>query len=92
MKRIDCLDDMKAYNPKIGDIVFYTATDLERPVVGMIIDIYEEDIEGFGPEMLCRIEWYEMSEEYGYNSYGYSLGQTSLYRHNYLDYRKYNGL
>ena len=79
------------YKPKFGDLVLYSARDIPNPIVGMITDIYIEDIEDYGPETLYRIEWYD-SDEDGLGNYGYSLVQANQYRDNYLKYRKQNGL
>jgi len=75
------------YNPQLGDLVLYIASDLKQPIVGMIINIYEEDIEGYGRERLYTIEWYEQDEEDVLGRYGYSLVQADKYRKNYLKYR-----
>jgi len=75
------------YNPQLGDLVLYIASDLKQPIVGMIINIYEEDIEGYGRERLYTIEWYEQDEEDVLGRYGYSLVQLDKYRNNYLKYR-----
>lgn len=75
------------YKPQSGDLVMYNAKDIPNPIVGMITDIYEEDIEGYGLERLYRIEWYDEDEE-GLGSYGYSLVQANQYRDNYLEYRR----
>lgn len=79
------------YKPLLGDLVIYNAKDVPNPIVGMIIDIYEEDIEEFGQETLYRIEWYDRDED-GLGDYGYSLVQTNQYRDNYLEYRRKHGL
>ena len=83
MKSIETIN----YKPRFGDLVIYNAKDITNPIVGMVIDIYEEDIEGYGLERLYRIEWYDEDEE-GLGSYGYSLVQANQYRDNYLEYRR----
>lgn len=79
------------YKPLLGDLVLYSAKDIPNPIVGMVIDIYEEDIEEFGQETLYRIEWYDSDDE-GLGSYGYSLVQANQYRTNYLEYRRKHGV
>lgn len=77
------------YKLLLGDLVIYNAKDIPNPIVGMVIDIYEEDIEELGQETLYRIEWYD-SEDEGLGDYGYSLAQASQYRNNYIEYRRRN--
>ncbi len=79
------------YNPQLGDLVLYTANDIEQPIVGMVIRIYEEDIEDYGQETLYRIEWYDNDGD-GMPDYGYSFVQTEKYRRNYVSYREAHGL
>ena len=83
MKNIEII----SYKPQRGDLVMYSARDIPNPIVGMITDIYEEDIEGYGLERLYRIEWYD-EDDAGLGSYGYSLVQANQYRDNYLEYRR----
>lgn len=79
------------YKPQFADLVMYSASDIPNPIIGMITDIYEEDIEELGQETLYRIEWYDKDED-GLGNYGYSLVQTNQYRDNYLEYRRKHGL